>query len=228
MHVAGVVELAPVADLALDDLPRQLDVNLVAPCRLTRACCPRCGRPAAGRLRQLRRRVWPPAREWAAYAASKYGLRAIADALRAEEVAHGVRVTQCYLGRASTPMQEKVHEQEGKAYDPPTGRVRESVAVDHPARARPAGRRDDRRTSGSGPARADSALALRRGTRSGQSSGSSSRASQVANRSTAVSNSGCVSVNSWSRSASQARVTSSSPRRLSSSSMPRSVKYMRQ
>jgi hypothetical protein len=52
-----------------------------------------------------------------------------------------------------------------------------------------------------------------------------SRASQVANRSTGVSNSGCTSVNSWSRSASQARVTSSSPRRVWSSSIPRSVKY---
>ena len=59
-----------------------------------------------------------------------------------------------------------------------------------------------------------------------QSSGSSSRASQVANRSTAVSNSGLRSTNSCSRSASQARVTSSSPRRFSSSSMPRSVKYI--
>ena len=44
------------------------------------------------------------------------------------------------------------------------------------------------------------------------SSGSSRRASQVASRSTGVSNSGCTSTNSWSRSASQARVTSSSPR----------------
>ena len=43
--------------------------------------------------------------------------------------------------------------------------------------------------------------------------GSSSRASQVASRSTAVSNSGLRSTNSCSRSASQARVTSSSPRR---------------
>ena len=48
----------------------------------------------------------------------------------------------------------------------------------------------------------------------GQSSSSSRRASQVANRSTAVSNSGWRSVNSWSRSASHAKVTSSSPRRL--------------
>src|SRR4051794_29050489 len=57
------------------------------------------------------------------------------------------------------------------------------------------------------------------------SSGSSRRASQVAKRSTGVSNSGGTSVNSWRRSASQARVTSSSPRLVWSSSMPRSVKY---
>ena len=55
--------------------------------------------------------------QWSAYAASKHGLRAFADALRAEELEHGVRVTSVYPGRTATPMQAKVHEQEGKAYD---------------------------------------------------------------------------------------------------------------
>jgi NAD(P)-dependent dehydrogenase (short-subunit alcohol dehydrogenase family) len=54
---------------------------------------------------------------WAAYAASKFGLRALADALRAEEAEHGVRVSAVYPGRTATPMQERVHEQEGRAYD---------------------------------------------------------------------------------------------------------------
>ena len=40
-----------------------------------------------------------------------------ADALRAEEQDHGVRVTTVYPSRTATPMQEKVHEQEGKVYD---------------------------------------------------------------------------------------------------------------
>ncbi|HWM35594.1 MAG TPA: short chain dehydrogenase, partial [Streptomyces sp.] len=40
------------------------------------------------------------------------------DALRAEEGGHGVRVTSIYPGRTATPMQEKVHRQEGKEYDP--------------------------------------------------------------------------------------------------------------
>ncbi len=34
-----------------------------------------------------------------------------------EELEHGVRVTSVYPGRTATPMQEKVHEQEGKEYD---------------------------------------------------------------------------------------------------------------
>ena len=52
--------------------------------------------------------------QWSAYAASKHGLRALADSLRAEEQEHGVRVTSVYPGRTATPMQAKVHEQEGK------------------------------------------------------------------------------------------------------------------
>ena len=55
--------------------------------------------------------------EWSAYAASKHGLRALADSLRGEEKEHGVRVTSVYPGRTATPMQERVHEQEGKEYD---------------------------------------------------------------------------------------------------------------
>ena len=54
---------------------------------------------------------------WSAYAASKFGLRALADSLRAEEQEHGVRVTTVFPGRTATPMQQKVHEQEGKDYD---------------------------------------------------------------------------------------------------------------
>ena len=56
--------------------------------------------------------------QWSAYAASKHGLRALADALRAEEAEHGVRVSSVYPGRTATPMQEEVHRQEGRDYDP--------------------------------------------------------------------------------------------------------------
>ena len=108
---------APVAEMKLEDLAGQLSVNLVAPTELTRALLPalRAARGTVVFLNSGAGLVAHPG--WSAYAASKFGLRAVADALRAEEAGHGVRVTSVYLGRVATPMQEKVHEQEGKDYD---------------------------------------------------------------------------------------------------------------
>jgi NADP-dependent 3-hydroxy acid dehydrogenase YdfG len=129
VHAAGVLELDPVADLVLDDLTGQLMVNLVAPTELTRALLPavRAGRGTVVFLNSGAGLTAHP--EWSAYAASKFGLRAVADSLRAEEAAAGVRVTSVYLGRIATPMQQKVHEQEGKAYDASDWATPESVAT---------------------------------------------------------------------------------------------------
>ncbi|GAA3082652.1 hypothetical protein GCM10020254_28820 [Streptomyces goshikiensis] len=67
--------------------------------------------------------------EWGAYGASKHGLKALADALRAEEKPNGIRVTSVYPGRTASPMQAKVHSQEGKEYDPERWIDPESVAT---------------------------------------------------------------------------------------------------
>ena len=54
---------------------------------------------------------------WSAYAASKFALTALADALRAEE--HGrVRITSLHPGRVATDMQARLNELEGRSYDP--------------------------------------------------------------------------------------------------------------
>jgi len=117
VHAAGVVDLGAVADLSVDAWATQLRVNLVAPAALTRVALPalRAARGTAVFVNSGAGLVAHP--QWAAYAASKHGLRALADALRAEEAEHGVRVTTVYPGRTATPMQEKVHAQEGKDYD---------------------------------------------------------------------------------------------------------------
>jgi len=118
VHVAGVVELASVARLRLRDLEEQLTVNLTSPAVLTRELLPHV-RDARGTVVFVNSSAGLSASaEWSAYAASKFGLRALADALRAEEVEHGVRVTTVYPSRTATPMQQKVHEQEGRTYDP--------------------------------------------------------------------------------------------------------------
>jgi short-subunit dehydrogenase len=117
VHAAGVVDLGPVGDLQLDRWQQQLDVNLTSPALLTSAALPalRAGRGTVVFLNSGAGLAAHPT--WSAYAASKFGLRALADALRGEEAGHGVRVTTVFPGRTATPMQEKVHAQEGKEYD---------------------------------------------------------------------------------------------------------------
>ena len=128
VHAAGVLELGPVADLPLEHLTGQLRVNLIAPTELTRALLPAL-RAVPGTVVFLNSGAGLTAHpEWSAYAASKFGLRAVADSLRAEEAGAGVRVTSVYLGRIATPMQQKVHEQEGKHYDADDWASPESVA----------------------------------------------------------------------------------------------------
>lgn len=129
VHVAGVVELATVAELGAEELRAQLDVNLAAPMLLTRACLPAL-RSARGLVLLVNSTSGLAANPtWSAYAASKFGLRAFADALRAEESGHGVRVSTVYPSRTATPMQQKVHDQEGKGYDPTAWVSPETVAA---------------------------------------------------------------------------------------------------
>jgi short-subunit dehydrogenase len=117
VHAAGVVELGPVASLTTTAWQEQLTVNLLAPAVLTRLALPAL-RTARGTVVFVNSGAGLVANpQWSAYAASKFGLRALADSLRAEEQQHGVRVTTVYPGRTATPMQQKVHDQEGKDYD---------------------------------------------------------------------------------------------------------------
>jgi len=117
VHAAGIVELGRVSELSVDDWASQLRVNLVSPAALTRVALPAL-RQARGTVVFVNSGAGLSAHpEWSAYAASKHGLRALADSLRGEEASAGVRVTSVFPGRTATPMQEKVHQQEGKAYD---------------------------------------------------------------------------------------------------------------
>jgi NADP-dependent 3-hydroxy acid dehydrogenase YdfG len=128
-HVAGVVELGPVGDLTPRIWRQTLNANLVAPAELTRLLLPLL-RSTRGTVVFVNSGAGLTAgARWSAYAASKHGLRALADSLRQEERAGGVRVTSVYPGRTATPMQAKVHRQEGKEYDPGCWIDPESVAT---------------------------------------------------------------------------------------------------
>ncbi len=117
VHAAGVVDLGAVAELTAAQWRAHVEVNLLAPVELTRLALPAL-RSARGTVVLVNSGAGLRANpDWSAYAASKFGLRAFADALRQEEAEHGVRVTSVFPGRTATPMQQRVHDQEGKEYD---------------------------------------------------------------------------------------------------------------
>lgn len=125
VHAAGVIALAPLTEADPDDLERQWRVNVAAPVALTRALMPAL-RAACGHVVFVNSGAGRRAHAgWGGYAASKFALRAIADAWRAEEAGRGVRFTSVYPGRTDTPMQRAVYEAEGRTYDagggPPAG-----------------------------------------------------------------------------------------------------------
>jgi short-subunit dehydrogenase len=117
-HSAGAIVLGELGATTLDDLDRQYRVNLRAPVALTQALLPALKRArgqvvfvnSSAALRASATNVL--------YAATKAGLKWFADGLRDQLNADGVRVMSVYVGRTATPMQEYVHEQEGRTYDP--------------------------------------------------------------------------------------------------------------
>lgn len=129
LHIAGIVDLGTIAELTPKVWQSQLQVNLVAPAELTRLLLPQL-RISRGQVIFVNSGAGLNAHaEWGAYAASKHGLKALADALRHEEKPNGVRVTSVYPGRTASPMQARVHQQEGKEYDPSLWMDPESVAT---------------------------------------------------------------------------------------------------
>lgn len=128
IHAAGVVQLGGVAELDAEQWLSNLNVNLVSAAILSKIALPAL-RQNRGQIVFVNSgaglRTHP---QWAAYAASKHGLKALADALRAEEAPSGVRVSSIYPGRTATPMQEQVVEHEGGHYDPDVFIQPESVA----------------------------------------------------------------------------------------------------
>jgi NAD(P)-dependent dehydrogenase (short-subunit alcohol dehydrogenase family) len=90
---AGIVVDGPIEAVPLDELRRQLEVNVVAQVAVTQAVLPRI-RAARGRIvfvSSVSGRVSTPGT--GAYNASKFALEAIADALRMELAPWGVKVS---------------------------------------------------------------------------------------------------------------------------------------
>lgn len=117
VHAAGAFRAGAVESAPVEDLDLQFAVNVRAPYLLTRRLLPAL-RARRGLVVFVNSTAGLGAGAGsAAYAASKHALRAVADGLRAEVNADGVRVLSVYPGRTRGRMQREVCRSLGQRYD---------------------------------------------------------------------------------------------------------------
>ena len=118
VHCAGIADVASVADTTSQQWREHFQVNLIAAAELTAALLPAL-RSARGRVvfvnMAAAMRAVP---RWSAYVGTKAALTELADSLRQEEDAHGIRVTSIYPTGTATDLLERVRAAFGRPYDP--------------------------------------------------------------------------------------------------------------
>jgi NAD(P)-dependent dehydrogenase (short-subunit alcohol dehydrogenase family) len=116
IHGAAVISMGPMGSAPVADLDSQYQCNVRGPYLLTQLLLPLL-RISHGQIVFLNSSAGIRASATVGqYAASKHALRALADSLREEINADGVRVLSVYLGRTATPMQQEIHRIEGRTY----------------------------------------------------------------------------------------------------------------
>ncbi|MFS8858178.1 SDR family oxidoreductase [Synechococcus sp. H55.7] len=102
---AGVAYVGPLANVALSDWQRVIDLNLTAAFLCAQAVLPAMRRQRFGVIVNVvsiaGKRAFP---NWGAYCASKFGLLGFSQALAEEERQHGIRVTSLCPGAVDTPL----------------------------------------------------------------------------------------------------------------------------
>jgi NADP-dependent 3-hydroxy acid dehydrogenase YdfG len=117
VHSAGVEAGSTVEHTELSTWEHVFAVNVFSVAELTRLALPAL-RAASGLVVAINSGSgFTSSPTGATYAASKFALRALTDALREEERANGVRVSSVHPGRTDTDMQRHLVASEGLDYD---------------------------------------------------------------------------------------------------------------
>jgi NADP-dependent 3-hydroxy acid dehydrogenase YdfG len=116
IHSAGAISLGRLESAPVQDLDWQYRTNLRAPYVLTQALLPML-KLRRGQIVFINSSAALSARaNVGQYAATKAALKAIADSLREEVNAEGLRILSVYPGSTASPMQAAIHKMEGKVY----------------------------------------------------------------------------------------------------------------
>lgn len=120
VHSAGIISLSRIDRASIRDFDCQFRTNVRAPYLLTQALLPMI-KACQGQIVFINSRIVLNGNATAnsgQYVATKHALKAVADSLREEINADGVRVLSLFPGRTATPMQASIHEIEAKLYRP--------------------------------------------------------------------------------------------------------------
>ena len=129
VHSAGVISMGKLENAPVEDLDLQYRANVRAPYLLTQALLPML-KSCQGQIVFINSSVVLSARaNVGQFAATQHALKAIADSLREEVNADGVRVLSVFPGRTATPRQATLYKLEGREYHPEVLLQPEDVAA---------------------------------------------------------------------------------------------------
>lgn len=129
VHSAGAISLGRLESAPVEDLDWQYRTNVRAPYILTQALLPML-RSRQGQIVFINSSAGLNASaNVGQYAATKHALKAIADSLRQEVNAEGLRVLSVYPGRTASHIQGNIFKMQGREYKPELLMQPEDVAA---------------------------------------------------------------------------------------------------
>ena len=129
VHCAAVITMDVVARGSVEEFDRQFQTNVLGPFSLTQLLLPALI-ASQGQVIFINSNAGLIARAGVShYAATKHALKAVADSLREECNAAGVRVCSFYLGATATPMQAAIRKHQRRSYKPDRLMQPEDVAA---------------------------------------------------------------------------------------------------
>jgi short-subunit dehydrogenase len=129
IHSAGIISTGSTEQAPVIDLKLHLNINYVAPYIITQSLLP-VMRKSKGQIVFVNSSaIQRPIGNLGQYSSSKYALKGLADSLREEINADGIRVTSIYPGKTASVMQKRLYHESNKPYQPEKLLQPEDIAI---------------------------------------------------------------------------------------------------